>query len=172
MAKIEYVINANMERIYPKTHEDAILTTDGYTLKQKFAMIYEALNNKANIDHKHDFSDLKNIPDSFPCKGGDADTVMGRNVDDTIITEDNLWTANHIHNLLQQLNDKILDFSDIVYYGINEPPTDDPYKKYFLWINPTTGIVKYYYNNSWIQPSNGSGSGSEIKGLQFEYDKE
>ena len=59
MPKIEYVINADMERIYPKTHEDAILTTDGYTLRQKFEMINEALGNKANVDHKHDFSHVK-----------------------------------------------------------------------------------------------------------------
>ena len=168
MPKIEYVINADLERIYPKTHEDAILTTDGYTLKQKFAMINDVLSNKANVDHKHDFSDLKNVPEFFPCKGGDADTVMGRDVDDSKTTADNLWTALHINNLLTSIQNQMIDYDDIIYYGITEPPSTDPDKYYFMWLDPTTKIVRYRYNDQWIQP-NGSGSGGS-GGLQFVYD--
>lgn len=142
MPKIEFVRNKDNEIVFPKTHENAILTDDGYSIEQKFDFIKQSLGNKADTDHKHNFSDLTNIPSSFKADGGNADSVGNCTIDDTMISINKLWTSKKINNELSKLK-KLCEKSDI-YIGVSEP--DDAK----IWINPEVGILRYKVKDLWV----------------------
>lgn len=141
MPKIEFVRNRDNEIVYPKTHEDAIMTSDGYTIEQKFDFIKQDLENKADADHKHSFSDLKNIPSGFKADGGNADSVQYCQVDDTGISTNKLWTSKKIDSELNKIRNA-LNHSDI-FIGVTEPDNA------LIWINPAVGVLKYRVGDSW-----------------------
>lgn len=139
MPKIEFIRNINNELIYPKTHEDAIVTIDGYKLSQKFDSINESLRNKSESDHKHYYSELLEKPDAFKADGGNADTIQGKNVDDTKTTVNNLWTSKKIDTELQLLKQQISNANESIYTGVSAPENNNA----VIWINPADGTVKH-----------------------------
>ena len=139
MPKIEFIRNINNELIYPKTHEDAIVTIDGYKLSQKFDSINESLRNKSESDHKHYYSELLEKPDTFKAEGGNADTIQGKNVDDTKTTVNNLWTSKKIDTELQLLKQQISNANESIYTGVSAPENNNA----VIWINPADGTVKH-----------------------------
>jgi hypothetical protein len=141
--KITFIKNVDDEIIYPKTHEDAILTSDGVSISQKISDIYVELNDKANANHVHDYNTLINIPQGFIANGGNSDTVSGRSVDDTKTGTSYLWTSQKITTLLNTVNANISAKASIA-VGPSEPLIET------FWIDTSNNLFKYKVSGSWV----------------------
>lgn len=142
MPKITFIKNVDDEIIYPKTHENAILTEDGLTISSKLQSIHELLNHKSDSYHTHDYSSLSNIPTGFIANGGNSDTVSGKSVNDSKTGTGYLWTSNKISTELGNLNASIQSKA-AVYIGSTEPIIET------LWIDISNNVLKYKVNGSW-----------------------
>lgn len=143
MPKITFIKNVDDEIIYPKTHENAILTEDGLTLSSKIQSIHDLLDHKADTYHTHDYSTLVNIPAGFIADGGDSDTVSGRSIDDTKTSVAYLWTSNKISNELNKVN-TLAQGKTYIPIGPSEPIGE------VFWLDTTNNVLKYKVNGSWI----------------------
>lgn len=142
MPKITYIKNVDNEIIYPKTHEDAILTEDGYSISEKIQIIKKELSNKSNNGHNHDFSSLLNIPNGFKANGGNSDTVCNKNVNDGIISINSLWTSKKINDEISKINN-IAESKSNISIGNIEPKDSN------LWVDTDEKILKYKLNDKW-----------------------
>jgi hypothetical protein len=155
--KIVFIKNVDDEIIYPKTHEDAILTKDGLSISAKIQSLSNALANKSNDGHTHDYATLTGIPTSFKANGGNADTIANKVVDDTKLGSGYLWTSQKIFNELSKIAISGGGTSSggstggstgtggaSIYTGATEPATE------ILWIDTANNVFKYKVNGSWI----------------------
>lgn len=143
MPKITFIKNVDNEIIYPKTHEDAILTADGITISLKIQTLTDLLNNKADENHSHDFSSLTNIPPGFTADGGNADTVGNRSVDDTKTGLSYLWTSTKISNELAKINTAMSTSAGIV-------TSDTEPVGATIWIDSVNNVLKYKLGLNWV----------------------
>lgn len=143
MPKITFIKNVDDEIIYPKTHEDAILTTDGISISTKIQTLSDLLNDKADSIHTHDYSTITNIPTSLPADGGNADTVNSRSVDDTKLGLSYLWTSTKISNELAKINTAVSSQTTVA-ISDTEPTGAS------IWIDSFNNVLKYKVGTTWI----------------------
>ena len=143
MPKITFIKNVDDEIIYPKTHEDAILTTDGLSISSKIQKIYDLMNHKSDDNHTHDYSTLTGVPTGFTADGGNADTVGGRAVNDLKTGSSYLWTSSKIANELSVINTAIASKS-FINISAAEPLSD------ILWIDTANNVLKYKQSGNWV----------------------
>jgi hypothetical protein len=158
MPKITFIKNIDEEIIYPKTHIDAILTDDGLSINEKFDNITKLVDAKADSDHKHDYNTLTNKPTSLPANGGNCDTIDNKTVDDSIVSQDSLWTSEKTYQVIQEyVDDKIgsggggggsSEEVKELYIGPTKPVDVTDTK---AWIDTNNNVMKYYYNGNWYQ---------------------
>lgn len=143
MPKITFIKNVDDEIIYPKTHEDAILTADGISISTKIQTLTDLLNDKAESNHTHDYSTLTNIPTGFTANGGNADTVGGRSVDDSKTGLSYLWTSTKISTEISKINTTISSQTAIA-ISDTEPVGA------LVWIDSFNNVLKYKVGTTWI----------------------
>ena len=143
MPKITFIKNVDDEIIYPKTHEDAILTADGLSLSSKIQSIFDLMNHKSENGHTHDYSTLTGIPGGFYADGGNSDTVDGRSVNDTKTGISYLWTSDKIATEFNKINTSIAGKS-FIYTGATEPLSE------LFWIDTANNVFKYKVSGNWI----------------------
>lgn len=152
MAKITAIKNTNNEIIYPKTHEDAVLTDDGFSISTKFAQMNTLISQKAEASHTHTYDSLSGLPTALPASGGNADTVGNRRVNDDREDTTCIWTG---YKILKTINDKIaaisatdIDFDITAFIKIANTAPDITGTEIF-WIESNTGLLYYKDNSIW-----------------------
>lgn len=143
MPKITFIKNIDDEIIYPKTHEDAILTEDGLSISTKIQNMSSLIDQKSDDGHTHAFSSLTGMPSGFLADGGDSDTVGGRAVDDTKLGIPYLWTSAKINSELNKLNTTI-GTKTYISVGDTEPMGET------MWLDTLNNVLKYKINGNWI----------------------
>jgi hypothetical protein len=158
--KITFIKNVEDEIIYPKTHEDAIITSDGISFSTKIQKITDILNNKAESNHTHDYDTLKNLPTTMPANGGNSDTVDGKSVDDTKTSTSYLWTSTKISTELDKISSKTDEISNELANTNNIVNTislmnavvisDTEPTSASIWIDSVKNILKYKVGTQWV----------------------
>lgn len=148
MPKITFIKNIDNEIIYPKTHEDAILTKDGYSIPEKFESVKKSISKKADEDHVHYYDDLLGIPPTFIAEGGNADTVNNRSVHDDRVGEDYLWTSQKVKTELDSVTNTLTNSINSKTY-IEISPTAPSEAQ--VWIDTSNNVIKYKNDDGqWI----------------------
>lgn len=146
MPKITFITNIDDEIIYPKTHIDAILSDDGYTLPEKFENLKTKIDEKSDNGHKHSYNDLLDKPNSFEADGGNCDTINNKTVNDSKLGTEYLWTSQRIYDeIIKQCNKIQGNVSDTVRIPISETAPENS----TIWIDSVNNVLKYKVNDNW-----------------------
>lgn len=151
MAKIEFIKNKDEEIVYPKTHENAVLTADGLSLAEKFENIRLSLEDKADKNHTHPISEISNFPTVLPADGGDADSVGGKTPNDFSDPDKyTLWssekTKSEIEKAKTEAEEKIKKL-ELISIGSTTPTKTET----LLWIDTSSSIplLKFKLGEEW-----------------------